>query len=233
MFLAVVIPAYFERENLDELTKRLLKTLSNLNFDCEILYVIEGDDGSAEFLDGLNDPRVKYIYNHERLGSAKSSILGFSKVIPYADLILTMDADLNHQPEEIPNLLKCLKEKSADVTIGSRYIKDGKIFGVPAWKRFLSRWMNIFINVLSGIKVADKTSGFRIYKKSAVKFIIENNRAKNFEFYPETILQLHKAGFTFAETPINFIDRVRGVSKMSKTRTIFGYLKMFWRKIIG
>ena len=220
MFISVVIPAYLERENLEELTGRLLKVLSGLDFEYEILYVIEGDDGSREFLDSLRNTRVRYIYNEERLGAATSSVLGFNDALGRADFILTMDADLNHQPEEIPNLIICLKEKNTDIAIGSRYIRGGKIIGMPAWKLFLSRVTNIIINVISGIKVADKTSGFRIYKKAAAKHIAENIRAKNFEFFPESILLAHQAGFTFAETPITFINRVRGESKMAKTQTI-------------
>lgn len=231
MFISTVIPAYFERENLKELTPRLIAAHDKLGHDYEILYTIEGDDGSREFLDSLNHPRIRYLYYPERLGIAKSLLLGFSHVLPRADLILTMDADLNHQPEEIPNLLKCLEEKDADITIGSRYIKGGRVHGMPAWKLFLSHLMNIIINVFSGIKVADKTSGFRIYKKAAAKYISENIRAKNFEFLPESILISHQGGFTFAETPITFIFRTRGESKMHKAQTIYGYLKMFWRKI--
>lgn len=231
MFISTVIPAYFEKENLKKLTPRLLETHSRLGFNYEILFVVEGNDGSREFLDSLNHPKVRYLYYPERLGVAKSLLLGFSQVLPRSDLILTMDADLNHQPEEIQNLLKCLREKNADITIGSRYIKGGKVHGMPAWKLFLSRVMNVIINIFSGIKVADKTSGFRIYKKAAAKHIVENIRSKNFEFFPESILLTHKAGFTFAETPITFINRVHGKSKMAKTQTIFGYLKMFLRKI--
>ncbi|MEK7090440.1 MAG: glycosyltransferase [Patescibacteria group bacterium] len=232
MFLSAVIPAYLERENLKELTPRLIKTLDGLGLEYEILYAIEGDDGSREFLDNLSHPRIRYLYNPKRLGITKSLLVGFANVLPRADLILTMDADLNHQPEEIPNLMKCLHEKNADSTIGSRYIRGGRVLGMPAWKLLLSRAMNIFINVFSGIKTADKTSGFRIYKKDALKHIAGNIRAKNFEFFPESILVAHKAGFTFAETPINFIFRVHGESKMGKAQTILGYLKMFWRKLI-
>ena len=231
MFLSAVIPAYLERENLKELTPRLITTLDGLGLEYEILYAIEGNDGSREFLDNLNHPQIRYLYNPERLGITKSLLMGFAHVLPRADLILTMDADINHQPEEIPNLLKCLREKNADIAIGSRYIKGGRVHGMPAWKLFLSRTMNILINVFSGIKTADKTSGFRIYKKEAAKHIAENIRAKNFEFFPESIILAHKAGFTLAETPITFINRVRGESKMGKAQTIFGYFKMFWRKL--
>ena len=209
----------------------MVKVLDNIDFEYEILYVIEGDDGSRELLDGLNNPRVRYLYNSERLGAAKASLLGFANVLHRADLIMTMDADLNHQPEEIPNLLKCFIETNSDITIGSRYIKGGQVYGMPAWKLLLSRWMNVIINIFSGIKVPDKTSGFRIYKNLVAKHVAKNIRAKNFEFYPEAILVAHKAGFTFAETPITFINRVRGISKMNKTQTVFGYLKMFLRKL--
>jgi dolichol-phosphate mannosyltransferase len=231
MFISAVIPAYFEKENLGELTRRLISALDDSRMDYEILYVIQGNDGSKEFLDNLKNPKVKYLYYPEPLGVSRAFLEGFQAVINRADLVLTMDADLNHQPEEIAGLLAKLKEKDADITIGSRYIAGGKVIGMPLWKKLSSRWMNKIINLFSGIKVADKTSGFRIYKKKAVQLVIDNLKAENFEFYPEVILLASKNGLTFAETPITFKFRVRGESKMYKLQTMAGYLKMFWRKL--
>lgn len=209
----------------------MVGALDNSGMDYEILYVIQGDDGSKELLDGLKNPKVKYLYDPQPMGVSRAFLEGFRAVIDRADLVLTMDADLNHQPEEIAGLLQCLKEKGADITIGSRYIAGGKIIGMPIWKKLLSRWMNKLIKLFSGIKVADKTSGFRIYKKKAIQLVIDNLKAENFEFYPEVILLASKNGLTFAETPITFKFRVRGESKMYKLQTVAGYLKMFWRKL--
>ncbi len=231
MFISAVIPAYNERENLSELTLRLTKAMDGTGIPYEILYVIQGNDGSKELLDSLNNPKVRYLYFPDPIGVSRAFLAGFKEVADKSDLILTMDADLNHQPEEIPNLLKKYQEKNSDITIGSRYIPGGVVLNAPLWKKFLSRTMNRIINYFSGIKIADKTSGYRIYKKSVVKCIIENIKATNFEFYPETILIAHKFGFTFSETPITFKFRVRGESKMYKIQTILGYLKMFWRKL--
>lgn len=233
MFLSAVIAAYKEKENLGELTERLLRELDKSGLNYEILYVIQADDGSKELLDSINNPHVRYLYFPNPLGVSRAFIEGFKNVVDKADLVLTMDADLNHQPEEIHGLLKCLKEKNADLTIGSRYIPGGKMIGMPAWKLFLSRTMNRIISLFSRVKVADKTSGFRIYKKPIIQEVIAEMKATNFEFYPEVVLIAARHGHTFAETPITFKFRTRGQSKMYKFQTMLGYLKMFWRKIIG
>jgi dolichol-phosphate mannosyltransferase len=231
MKISMMIPAYLEKENLEELTSRLLVELEKINPDFEILYVIQGDDGSKEFLTQLGDRRVRYLYFPKPLGVAKAFLLGFADVVNKADYIITMDADLNHQPEEIKNLWKVLLEKNADITIGSRFIKGGNIIGMPLWKNMASRTMNKLINIFSGISVADKTSGFRIYKPGAVKCVLENMKAENFEFYPEVILITNKFGFSFAEAPITFKFRTKGESKMYKFQTIIGYIKMFLKKM--
>ena len=230
--IALVIPAYFERENLPELTDRLLASLDKLRIEFKITYVIQGDDGSREFLLSLNDNHVNFLYYPEPLGVAAAFLAGFKEVVGHADYILTMDADLNHQPEEIYRLWECQKKTNADIVIGSRHIQGGKIIRMPLWKKFAGKAMNKIINIFSGIKVADKTSGFRIYKPEVIRCVMEKVQATNFEFYPEVIMVAHKAGFTFAETPITFIFRKKGESKMNKFQTIIGYMKIFWRRIL-
>lgn len=231
MFASLVIPAYNERENLGELTVRLKEILKEIGIDYEIIYVIQGNDGSKELIDNLNDKDISYIYYEKPIGVSKAFIEGFKKVNDKAEIVVTMDADLNHQPEEFPSLLNKLRETNADIIIGSRYIKGGKMINMPLWKNILSRAMNKIINIFSGTSVQDKTSGYRIYKKAVIKKIIGEIKAQNFEFYPEVIILAHKAKFTFAETPITFIFRVHGKSKMKKIDTMFRYVKMFWRKI--
>lgn len=233
MEISAVIPAYFERENLEELTERLVCELGKITPDFQVLYVIQGNDGSKEILERLNNSRVRFLYFPEPLGVAKAFLTGFTQVVDKGGLIVTMDADLNHQPEEIIRLWNLQREKDADITIGSRYIKGGKIIGMPLWKKVASRGMNLVINFFSGISVADKTSGFRIYKPEVIRRVLENVKATNFEFYPEVILVANKFGFKFAEAPITFTFRTRGESKMYKMQTILGYIKMFFGKLIG
>lgn len=231
MKISAVIPAYFEKENLEELTERLLREIAKITPDFEILYVIQGDDGSKELLESLSNGKVRFLYFPKPLGVAKGFLAGFADAVDKSEFIITMDADLNHQPEEIIRLWNVQKENNSDITIGSRYIKGGKIIGMPVWKNLASRLMNKIINLFSGISVADKTSGFRIYKPEVIRRVLENVKATNFEFYPEVILVANKFGFKFAEAPITFTFRTRGESKMYKLQTIFGYIKMFLSKI--
>jgi len=232
MKISVVIPAYFEKDNIGELTKRLLIEVEKIYKDFNILYIIQGDDGSKEILSNFDDPRVNFLYFQKPLGVAKAFITGFKEVVLKSDYIITMDSDLNHQPEEIKGLWNKMLETHADIVIGSRFIKGGKIIGMPLWKNIASRTMNKMINIFSGISVADKTSGFRIYKPKVIQCVLDNLKAENFEFYPEVILIANKFGFKFAEAPITFKFRVKGESKMYKWQTIKGYLKMFSNKII-
>jgi dolichol-phosphate mannosyltransferase len=231
MKISVVIPAYNESENVGELTQRLIREIEKIEKDFQILYVLQGDDGSKEILSSFNDKRVRYLFYPSPLGVAKAFLIGFREVVNNSEHIITMDSDLNHQPEEIIRLWDLKKKTNADIVIGSRFIKGGKIIGMPRWKYLASRTMNKIINFFSGISVADKTSGFRIYEPKVIKCLLENIKAENFEFYPEVILVANKYGFTFAETPITFIFRTRGESKMYKFQTIRGYVKMFLNKL--
>jgi dolichol-phosphate mannosyltransferase len=232
MRVTAVIPAYNEKDNLRELTRRLIVAFEQSGLEYEILYVIQGNDGSKELLDTMKQSHLRYLYHESPIGAGGAFLEGFHEALknPEMNLALTMDADLNHQPEELPRFFNALREKNADITIGSRYIKGGTMQGMPLWKNWLSRLMNIFISIFSRIKLADKTSGYRLYKRKVIEHVVTHIHARNFEFYPEVILSAHKAGFTFAEVPITFKFRVHGKSKMRKLQTIIGYLQMFARK---
>ncbi|MEO8054193.1 MAG: glycosyltransferase [Acidobacteriota bacterium] len=226
MKLSVVIAAYNERENVVPLTERLVRTLDGLGADWELLYVVEGTDGTREVLDAIagGNRRVKVLYREKPAGLGAAFRRGFAAVRADADFVVTMDADLNHQPEEIPALLAAREAAGADIVVGSRFVHGSSVSGIPLWKEALSASMNATMRVLWGLKTRDKTSGFRVYRTEALRSLSFRN--DNFAFLPEMLIDANHRGFSIVEAPIRFTVRVHGVSKMHIARTSRSYLSL-------
>lgn len=135
-----------------------------------------------------------------------------------------MDADLNHQPEEIPRLLEAAGRGGCDVLVGSRFVGGSAVEGTPLWKRSLSGTMNHLMRLLYGLRVKDKTSGFRVYRAEVLRQIEFESNA--FAFLPEILIRAHRAGYALGEEPIRFIYRKEGRSKMGIGSTTLSYLKL-------
>lgn len=227
MKLAVVIAAYNERDNIEPLTRRLVAVLDDLGeWRSEIVYVVEGTDGTKELVERLAAELrpIQLLYQSEPGGLANAFRRGFSAVPPDSDFIVTMDADLNHQPEEIPRLLRRIVAADADILVGSRFIGEGRAEGMPIWKTVISRLVNWLMGYLFDLNVRDKTSGFRIYKAAALQSIEFAN--SGFAFLPEILLRSSAAGMTIIEEPIHFIYRTRGTSKMDFWKTSRSYVSL-------
>jgi dolichol-phosphate mannosyltransferase len=225
--LSVVIAAYDEEGNVEPLTRRLAKALSTLGgWSWEVLYVVEGTDRTREILEGLAGeiPGLRVLYQERPSGIGNAFRRGFAAVPPETDWVVTLDADLNHQPEEIPRLLESAGRRGCDVLVGSRFLAGSEVDGTPLWKRFLSGTMNHLMRFLYGVRVKDKTSGFRVYRAEVLRRIEFESSA--FAFLPEVLIRAHRAGFTIAEEPIHFIYREEGRSKMAIWPTTVSYLKL-------
>lgn len=225
--LAVVIAAYDEEENAEALTRRLHKTLSGLSgWTWEIVYVVEGRDRTREILERLAAElgNIRVLYQEKPSGIGNAFRRGFAAVPEGTGWVVTMDADLNHQPEEIPRLLEAARATGSDILIGSRFLDASRVDGTPLWKRFLSGTMNLLMRVLYGLRVRDKTSGFRIYRGEALRFLEFENDA--FAFLPEILILARRAGLVLAEEPIHFIFRKDGRSKMGIWDTSVSYLTL-------
>lgn len=225
--LAVVIAAYDEEENAEALTRRLHRTLSGLTgWAWEIVFVVEGKDRTREILERLSAElgHIRVLYREEPSGIGNAFRRGFAAVPEGTDWVVTLDADLNHQPEEIPRLLDAARAKGSDVLIGSRFLDASRVDGTPLWKRFLSGTMNHLMRVLYGLRVKDKTSGFRVYRGEVLRILEFRNDA--FAFLPEILILARRAGYVLAEEPIHFIFRQEGQSKMGIWDTSVSYLTL-------
>ena len=228
--VSVVIAAYDERENIEPLTRRIEKQMRNLAA-WELLYVIEGKDGTLAIAEGLarEIPSIRILYEETPRGLGRAFRRGFAAVSPASDYVITMDADLNHQPEEIPRLLRAMQDREADIVVGSRFVEGGRADGTPPWKLALSGTLNVIMRIVFGLRIKDKTSGFRIYRAEALRALTFEN--DNFAFLPELLIRAEGFGMRIVEEPIHFIFRRQGVSKMHFLTTTLSYLSLLRLRI--
>lgn len=225
--LSVVIAAYDEEQNIEALTRRLGSTLGALaDWSWELVYVVEGRDRTRAILEALAGEikPLRVLYQERPSGLGNAFRRGFAAVPADTDAVITMDADLNHQPEEIPRLLAAWQARGADILVGSRFVDGSHVDGTPLWKRFLSGTMNVAMRFLYGVRVRDKTSGYRIYRRSALQSIRFLNN--DFAFLPEILIRAHHLGLSVVEEPIRFIFRREGRSKMAFGKTCMSYLRL-------
>lgn len=211
----VVLPTYNERENIAPFLHALRETSDAI----EVLVVDDGSpDGTAELARTLGEQlggiRVLERASKDGLGSAYRA--GFAQVLAEGyDVVVSMDADLSHDPAVIPEMLRLL-EDGADAVIGSRYVTGGGTTDWPIRRQLLSKWGNVYTRRVLGLPTRDCTSGFRAYRASALAAIDPGTTgAEGYAFLTELVRRLARQGYRVVETPIIFRDRTLGKSKMS------------------
>ena len=210
----VVIPTYNERENLGPITQRLHAALPKAH----ALVVDDGSpDGTGELADELAaaDERVHVLHRTEKAGLGAAYVAGFDWALErdYA-MVVEMDADGSHAPEDLPRLLAALTD--ADLAIGSRYVAGGQTVNWPKRRWLLSRGANLYSGLALGAKVKDITAGFRAYRRQVLEKINMGNVASaGYCFQIDLAWRTIEAGFTVVEVPITFTERQVGDSKMS------------------
>jgi len=227
--ISAVIPLYNEEEVIDEFSTRLIRSLQELGSDYEVIFIVEGTDATLEKVNQLSEEnyRVRVEYNQKRLGLGRALKRGLELVDSSSNYVLTMDSDLNHDPEEITRLLQASKE--ADVVVGCRTKSRGLVQELPFFKRMISASTNWVLRRAFKMKASDITSGFRIYSTKTVERVREELVAKNFEVTAEILIRAKKKGFSITEVPISFRRRPRGTSKLSFVRSGVGYVVLLFR----
>jgi dolichol-phosphate mannosyltransferase len=215
MRVLVVVPTYNERENV----KILLPAVRRAVPDADILVV---DDDSPDGTGGavqnvaaeLGQITLLHRPGKQGLGSAYRDGFDHGRDHGY-DVVVSMDVDLSHDPEVLPELLSMI-EAGADTVIGSRYVPGGATVDWPFHRRVLSRWGNRYASLVLRLQVRDCTSGYRAYRASAIKEIDPGSTtADGYAFLTELVRRLVRANLRVVETPIVFRDRRYGTSKMS------------------
>ena len=229
MRISAVIPIYNEEEVIDEFSSRLTSALEKIDPNYEAIFIIEGKDATFDKLTAMSmkNPRIKVHYSEERLGLGKAMKKGFGLVNGRGEYVLTMDADLNHQPEEIQNLMAATKK--ADIVVGSRNANNGMVQELPLVKGIVSATTNWTMRKIFHIPSSDVTSGFRIYSCKVVNALKDEIVAKNFEVQPELLIRARRKGMVITDVPITFLPRPRGTSKLSFIKSGIGYAMLIVR----
>ena len=223
--VVIVMPTYNERQNLEIIAGRIREAVP----DADVLVVDDNSpDGTGDLADKLAeaDPRVQVLHRTEKAGLGRAYVAGFTWALDRGyDLIVEMDADGSHRPEDLPRLLAT--SGGADAVIGSRYVPGGTVVNWPASRRVLSAGANIYTRAMLGVRVKDATGGFRVYKAETLREIDLNGiQSAGYCFQIDMTLRVLQAGLTITEVPITFIERERGSSKMSNTVIIEAFTRV-------
>ncbi|HJT23395.1 MAG TPA: glycosyltransferase, partial [bacterium] len=225
MKTVIMVPTYNERANVGELVRLLHKSVPQ----AQVLIVDDSSpDGTYEEVKKLmkKDKRLHLLLRDRSIkGRGWAGRDGFVKALQMgAEAVVEMDADLSHQPKFIPALLATLAAKQADVVIGSRYIPGGKDMDRPFHRQWTSNFARHYLKFVLGLKVKDPTSGFRAFSKDALKKIkVGTLTARDPFTVSEILYRCYRAGLRVQESPIVFIDRTRGESKLGLA-TLLKYL---------
>lgn len=229
---AIVIPTYNESENIVRLVTEILA----LPIGAHVVVVDDNSpDGTGPLVDELaaREPRVHAVHRPAKLGLGTAHIAGIRCAAALGlDPIGTMDADFSHHPRYIPDLLAGLEH--ADVMIGSRYVPGGGTRDFGLHRRLLSRGANAFARTMLGLKAADCTAGFRLYRREVLESIdLDAIFSNGYSFLIEILFLVQSAGWKVGETPILFEDRREGISKISRreiAKAIYTVLRLFSRR---
>jgi dolichol-phosphate mannosyltransferase len=214
----VIIPTYNEKENILAIVTRVLSYAENFH----VLIVDDGSpDGTATIVKELQKQYADSLFLMERAGKqglGTAYIAGFKYSLANGyDYIFEMDADFSHNPDDLVRLYNACHTGGADVSVGSRYVKGGKVENWP-WDRILiSKGGSLYARLIIWLPVRDTTAGFVCYSRKVLEKInLDNIKFIGYAFQIEMKYRAWQAGFKIKEVPITFIDRQAGSSKMSK-----------------
>ena len=215
MRVLVVTPTFNERDNLAELTRRLRAAVPT----ADLLVVDDASpDGTGELADELaaGDSHVHVLHRAAKEGLGPAYLAGFRWGLDHGyDVLVEMDADCSHAPEQLPDLLAALVD--ADLVLGSRWVPGGSVVDWPAVRMLLSRGGNAYARLLLGVPVRDATGGYRAYRREVLEAIpLDDVASQGYCFQVDLVWRAWRSGFRVVEVPIRFTERVAGVSKMNR-----------------
>lgn len=220
--ILIVIPTYHERESLPKLLPLIPSSI-------EILFIDDHSaDGTAQWIKeaALSRQGIHLIERPAKLGLGTAYIAGFKWALEKGyDLIFEMDADLSHDPAEIPKFIQKIEE-GADLVIGSRYLDGMRVLNWPLNRLVLSRCAAWYTRFWTRLPLTDPTSGFKCFRSSVLKEIhLDQIHSNGYAFQIEMNYYLWKKGFQLIEIPITFTDRHHGSSKMNQ-QIVFEAVRM-------
>lgn len=211
----VIVPTYNERDSLPVLLDRLRSAVPSV----DILVVDDGSpDGTGDIADAVagTDPRVSVLHRTAKAGLGAAYLAGFDLALDRGyDVVVEMDADGSHRPEDLVAILAALPD--ADVVLGSRWVAGGRVVNWPRSREVLSRGGNAYARIMLGIPLRDATGGFRAYRSDVLRSIdLGSVESQGYCFQIDLAWRALQRGFRVVEVPITFVERAAGDSKMSR-----------------
>lgn len=226
--VVVVVPTYNERDNLDRLVPALLGHGAHYSL---IIVDDNSPDGTGRLAEALATRypgRMQVIHRPRKLGIGPAYVAGFGVALAgNAAVIVQMDADLSHDPADLPRLVAAAGDH--DLVLGSRYVPGGGTTGWPFPRRLLSKLGGRYARLVLGVPVADMTGGFKAWRRPLLAALnLDQVRADGYGFQIETTYRALQHGARLIELPIVFADRVAGASKLSR-RIVVEAALVVWR----
>jgi dolichol-phosphate mannosyltransferase len=215
----VCVPTYNEAESLPGLLPRIAAVAPEV----EVLVIDDGSpDGTGAIADefAARDPRVHVLHRAGKGGLGAAYLAGFGWALDRGfDIVVEMDADGSHRPEDLPRLLSTMQ--GCDVVLGTRWMEGGETVNWPRSRRLLSRAGNLYARAMLRVPWRDITGGFRAYRSTGLQALdLATVRSEGYCFQVELALRAVDAGLLVREVPITFVEREQGSSKMSRTIVI-------------
>ncbi|MFF8383437.1 polyprenol monophosphomannose synthase [Streptomyces kanasensis] len=222
--ILVIVPTYNEADNVEAIVSRVRSAVP-------AAHVLVADDnspdGTGKIADELADAddHVHVLHRKGKEGLGAAYLAGFAWGIERDyDVLVEMDADGSHQPEELPRLLTALD--GADLVLGSRWVPGGKVVNWPKSREFLSRGGSLYSRTLLGVPIKDVTGGYRAFRRETLQGLgMEQVASQGYCFQVDLAWRTVKAGYRVVEVPITFVERERGDSKMSRSIVV----EALWR----
>lgn len=233
--VAIIIPAFNEKENLNLLVDNILKNIPECN-----IFIIDDTKDKNNLPDIKVSDQVKYFLRKNKKGRGSAVLEGISKALNENrfNLFIEMDADFSHDPDELLNNINLFIEKKYDLLISSRYLKESIIINWPLTRKIFSFLSNFLAKQLLRINVTDYTNGYRIYSKRSAKIITEKcgNIGDEFIVLSEILLAVKINNLRIGETKSKFVNRTRGESSVNfklVLKSLYGLFKLFKLKLFN
>ena len=211
----MIIPTYDERESLPVTVHRLRAAVP----EADVLVVDDASpDGTGVLADELaeHDEQLWVLHRPGKAGIGAAYVAGFHWGLGRGyDVLVEMDADGSHQPEQLPSLLTALSD-GADLVLGSRWVPGGAVRNWPRARQLLSQGGNLYTRAALGLGLRDATGGYRAFRREVLEAIeLDSVASQGYCFQVDLAWRAVQAGFRVAEVPIEFVEREHGESKMS------------------
>lgn len=213
----VIIPTYNEKENIENMVRKVF----SLPADFDLLIVDDGSpDGTADIVQRLMEEFPSKLHIEERrgkLGLGTAYIHGFKWGLKRTyDYFFEMDCDFSHNPDDLIRLYIAAKDGGADLAIGSRYVKGGKVDNWPIGRILMSYFASVYVRIVLWMNIMDTTAGFKCYRRKVLESIdLDDVQFVGYAFQIEMKYRAWRKKFQLVEVPITFTDRIAGASKMS------------------